>query len=219
MRRNDTLDFCILYLEPGDDRDVLFRAIAGQHQPVVLMLAEQSRLFQRPEEFVALKHLKRQLNVALFFVIASGERLAQMAERNGFPVYKSMDALSDALMMDYPARQHVLPRASGETAEAVYHAPRKTVPLTPLKEIVAHMETMPLPTVSPSPQPIRLSTPRPIASQVTQPIMSEMPQPTASSAPTILPAPQPAVPALPPKRGYNRLPAVLIVLMLVPSAR
>src|SRR5258708_31841628 len=116
MRRNDTRDFCILYLEPGEDRDALFRAIAGQHQPVVLMLAEQSRLFQRPEEFVALKHLKRQLNVAIFFVIASGERLAQIesisatrldsvsaemkrrqAERNGFPVYKSMDALSDAL--------------------------------------------------------------------------------------------------------------------------
>ena len=54
MKRNDARDFCILYLEPGDDRDALFCAIAGQHKPVVLMLAEQSRLFQHPEEFVAL---------------------------------------------------------------------------------------------------------------------------------------------------------------------
>ncbi len=185
MKRNDAHDFCILYLEPGDDRDALFCAIAGQRKPVVLMLAEESRLFQRSEEFVALKNLKRQLNVAIFFVIASGERLVSLAERNGFPVYKSMDALSDAL------------------------------PLTPLEEIVAHMETMPLPTVSPSLQPIRSSTPRPIASQVTQPTMSVMPQPTASSASTILPAPQPAVPTLPPKRGYSRLPAVLIVLMIL----
>jgi hypothetical protein len=215
MKRNDVRDFCILYLEPGDDRDGLFCAIAGQHKPVVLMLAEESRQFQRSEEFVALKNLKRQLNVAIFFVIASGERLTQLAERNGFPVYKSMDALNDALMMEYPARQHVLPRASGETASALYHAPRKTVPLTPLEEIVAHMETMPLPTVSPSLQPIRLSTPRPIASQVTQPTMSVMQQPTASSASTILPAPQPTVPTLPPKRGYSRLPAVLIVLMIL----
>src|SRR5258707_15650689 len=105
MRRNDTRDFCILYLEPGEDRDALFRAIAGQHQPVVLMLAEQSRLFQRPEEFVALKHLKRQLNVAIFFVIPSSERLAQMAERNGFPVYKSTDGLSEQLKAGYPERQ------------------------------------------------------------------------------------------------------------------
>ena len=215
MKRNDARDFCILYLEPGDDRDGLFCAIAGQHKPVVLMLAEESRQFQHSEEFVALKNLKRQLNVAIFFVIASGERLTQLAERNGFPVYKSMDALNDALMMEYPARQHVLPRASGETASALYHAPRKTVPLTPLEEIVAHMETMPLPTVSPSLQPIRLSTPRSIASQVTQPTMSVMPQPTASSASTILPAPQPTVPTLPPKRGYSRLPAVLIVLMIL----
>ena len=215
MKRNDARDFCILYLEPGDDRDALFCAIAGQHKSVVLMLAEESRLFQRSEEFVALKNLKRQLNVAIFFVIASGKRLTQLAERNGFPVYKSMDALSDALMMEYPARQHVLLRASGEPTPALYHAPRKTVPLTPLEEIVAHMETMPLPTVSPSLQPIRSSTPRPIASQVTQPIMSAIPQPTASPASTILPAPQPAVPTLPPKRGYSRLPAVLIVLMIL----
>ena len=215
MKRNDARDLCILYLEPGDDRDALFCAIAGQHKPVVLMLAEESRQFQRSEEFVALKNLKRQLNVAIFFVIASGKRLTQLAEKNGFPVYKSMDALSDALMMEYPARQHVLLRASGEPTPARYHAPRKTVPLTPLEDIVAHMETMPLPTVSPSLQPIRSSTPRPIASQVTQPIMSAIPQPTASPASTILPAPQPAVPTLPPKRGYSRLPAVLIVLMIL----
>ncbi|MFL5700195.1 MAG: hypothetical protein ACJ797_24215 [Ktedonobacteraceae bacterium] len=209
MKRNDAREFCILYLEPGDDRDALFCAIAGQRKPVVLMLAEESRLFQRSEEFVALKNLKRQLNVAIFFVIASGERLASLAERNGFPVYKSMDALGDALMMEYPAPQGILPRASGEPTSALYHAPRNTVPLTPLEEIVAHMETMPLPTVSPSLQPIRSSTPRPIASQVTQPTMSAMPQPT------VLPAPQPAVPAPQPKRGYSRLPAVLIVLMIL----
>src|SRR5438128_1099462 len=120
-----------------------------------------------------------------------------------------MDALSDALMMEYPARQRILPRASGEPTSALYHAPRKTVPLTPLEEIVAHMETMPLPTVSPSLQPIRSSTPRPIASQVTQPTMSAIPQPT------VLPAPQPAVPVPQPRRGYSRLPAVLIVLMIL----
>src|ERR1051326_6963832 len=130
MKRNDARDFCILYLEPSDDRDALLCAIAGQHKPVVLMLAEGSRLFQRSEEFVALKHFKSQLN--------------------GFPVYQSMEAFSDALMMEYPARQHILPRAVGEPTSALYSAPRKTVPLSPLEEIVAHMETMPLPKVSPS---------------------------------------------------------------------
>lgn len=216
MRRNDTHDFCILYLEPGDDRDALFRAIAGQHQPVVLMLAEQSRLFQRPEEFVALKHLKRQLNVAIFFVIASGERLAQMAERNGFPVYKSLDTLSDALKVGYPARQRLLQRAAGESTSALYHTPRKTVPLTPLEEIVADMETVSFPAVSPSLQPIRSSTPRPIVSQATRSAVSSVPQSTASRAPQPrVPAVSEPVPPAPPKRGYRRLPAVLIVLMIL----
>ena len=219
MKRNDARDFCILYLEPGDDRDALFRVIAGQHKPIVLMLTEESGLFQRPGEFVALKHLKRQLNVAIFFVIPSGERLANLAERNGFPVYKSMDVLSEALMVGYPAGQRILSPAAGEPTSALYHAPRKTVSLTPLEEIVAHMETMPLPAVSPSLQPIRSS--KPIASPVTQPTITAMPAPTVSTvssrsqprAPAVsepIPPPEPQ-----PKREYRRLPGVLIVLMIL----
>jgi hypothetical protein len=229
MQRNDARDFCILYLEPGDERDVLFRAIAGLDKPVVLMLAEQSGLFQRPEDFVALKHLKRQLDVAIFFVIASGERQAQvesasadmkrrLAERNGFPVYKSMDALRDALKLGYPARQRILPRAAGESTTTLYHAPRKTVPLTPLEEIVADMKTMPIPAVAPSLQPIRSSTPRPIASQATRSTMTSLPRPTVSPPPqpTVPPVSEPVPPsAPPPKRGYRRLPAVLIVLTIL----
>src|SRR5436305_10052289 len=86
MKRNDARDFCILYLEPSDDRDAVLRAIAGQHKPVVLMLAEGSRLFQRPEEFVALKHLKSQMNVAIYFVVAPGERPAQLESISATPL-------------------------------------------------------------------------------------------------------------------------------------
>ncbi|HET9921423.1 MAG TPA: hypothetical protein VFQ30_16390, partial [Ktedonobacteraceae bacterium] len=69
MKRNDSGNFCILYIEPGDDRATLLRTIIGQQKHIVLMLAEQSKLFQRPEEFVALKHIKRQLDVSIFFVV------------------------------------------------------------------------------------------------------------------------------------------------------
>lgn len=218
MKRNDARDFCILYLEPSDDRDALLCAIAGQHKPVVLMLAEGSRLFQRSEEFVALKHFKSQLNMAIFFVVSLRERAAQLAERNGFPVYQSMEAFSDALMMEYPAHQHILPRAVGEATSVLYSASRKTVHLSPLEEIVAHMETMPLPKVSPSLQPVRASTPRPIVSQVIQP---DYPDAAAGAdnridyVPVETNARPVPSPALPPKRSYNRLPAVLIVLMIL----
>ncbi len=61
MKRNDAGGFCILYVEPGDDRDKLLRTIIGQQKHIVLMLAEQAQLFQRSQEFIALKHIKRQL--------------------------------------------------------------------------------------------------------------------------------------------------------------
>jgi hypothetical protein len=96
MKRNDTDNFCILYLEPGDEREALLRAIIGQQKHVVLMLAEKTRLFHRPEEYVALKHLKRELGMTISFVVASDEHVTSLARRNGFPVYSSMEALSKA---------------------------------------------------------------------------------------------------------------------------
>ena len=111
MKRNDVGNFCILYVEPGDDRDKLLRTIIGQQKHIVLMLAEQAQLFQRSQEFVALKHIKRQLDVSIFFVIVRGERVTQLAQRNGFPVYSSMDALNEAWVAGHPACQRVLMRA------------------------------------------------------------------------------------------------------------
>ena len=63
MKRNDSGDFSILYLERNDERETLFNVIAGQQKPVVLLLSEQTRLFQRPEEFMALRHVRRGMGV------------------------------------------------------------------------------------------------------------------------------------------------------------
>src|SRR5437660_1352683 len=102
MKRSDSGDFCILYIEAEDDKAALFEVIGEQKKPVVLMLpvptATQTRafrVFQRPEDFSDLKHIKRQYSLTIIFVIAGNEHLRQLAMRNGFPAYISIDALSD----------------------------------------------------------------------------------------------------------------------------
>ncbi len=110
MKKNDTGDFSVLYVEPDDERVALFLVIAGQKKPVVLMLAEQVRVFQRPDDFTALKYLKRQQNLTIIFVIAQGGQMAQMAAKNGFPVYLSMDSLIHAVSVGQVARQRSLSR-------------------------------------------------------------------------------------------------------------
>ncbi len=132
MKRNDTEDFCILSLEPADDKAALIQNMTGQHKPVVILLAEQTRLFQRPEDFADLKHVKRQLNLSIVFVIPQSERLTLLAGRHGFPVYLSLDALADALMVGQLTRQRTLNAALARTT-------------TPLTRLSGPLPTTPRP--------------------------------------------------------------------------
>ncbi len=117
MKRNDTGDFCVLYVEPADERESLFLAVLDQKKPVVIMLTDHLRIFQRPEDFSALKHLKRQVDVPIVFVIPGSERLTQLAGRYGFPVYLSMDALANALTAGHLVRRMNRTTSPLDTAE------------------------------------------------------------------------------------------------------
>jgi hypothetical protein len=110
MKKNDSGDFSVLYIEPNDEKVELFPVLAGQKKPVVLMLAEQSHAFQRPEDFSALKHIKRQYSLTIIFVFAHSTQLKQLATKNGFLVYASMDKLADAVSAGQMARQRALSR-------------------------------------------------------------------------------------------------------------
>jgi hypothetical protein len=206
MKRNDAGDFCILYVEPGDDRDKLLRTIIGQQKHIVLMPAEQAQLFQRSQEFVALKHIKRQLDVSIFFVIVRGERVTQLAQRNGFPVYSSMDALNQAWVARHPACQRVLMRASEELAPAPVaissRTPRETVPLKPLEQDIADMPTRPIVEVPPSPslQPsrvVRLATQEPSLSAMQKSLSPRANVPVQMSLSASIPS-RVALPVTPP---------------------
>ena len=147
MKRKDAEDFSILYLEPDDERETILRAIIGQPKHIVLMLAEQARLFHRPEEYVALRHVKRQQQKTISFVIARDERVTQLARRNGFPVYRSMDALNKAVAMGLTPAAPPIPAArrtvSLQPPESSY-APRRTVPLLPMEPDITDVQTGPV---------------------------------------------------------------------------
>ena len=151
MKSNDAVDFCVLYVEPADERAALLEFISEQKKPVVIMLPAQSRLkvFQHPDDYGDLKHVKRQLDLPIVFVVSGNEHLRQLAWRNGFPAYISIDALADSLTKGQLAlsRQRTLAR--------------KTVPLKPPTSAnernVSTRRTVPL---APTPPPVEQISPK-----------------------------------------------------------
>lgn len=141
MKKNDSGDFSVLYIEPDDEKVELFPVIAGQKKPVVLLLAEQSHAFQRPEDFSVLKHIKRQYSLTIIFVFAHSNQLKQLATRNGFLVYASMDALADAVSAGQMARQRALSRPMMPLNAEVSR--RNTRPLQPEGQVVRQAEPPP----------------------------------------------------------------------------
>ena len=171
MKRSDSGDFCVLYVEPEDDKSAVFASLGEQGKPAVILLSSswaqtRARVFQRPEDFSDLKHLKRQSDLTIFFVITGNEYLRQLATRNGFPTYSSIDALAEALVegrssltqqrvmaknapapgYSMPPSPRLFPALATKPAQNI--SARKTVPLAPAStfspinaSIIAHMPT------------------------------------------------------------------------------
>jgi drug/metabolite transporter (DMT)-like permease len=74
------------------EQGALFAAIAQLGRPVVLVVAEPTQAFARPVDFVTLKHIKRREGISIVFV-GDQPHLSKLAQRQGFPVYPSMEAL------------------------------------------------------------------------------------------------------------------------------
>ena len=231
MKCSDSGDFCILYLEAEDDKATVFKVIGEQKKPVVLMLpvspvlpaptATQTkpRVFQRPEDFSDLKHIKRWHNLTIIFVITGNEHLRQLATRNGFPAYASIDALGEALEEGRLSLSHQ--RTMTKNA--------KTAPLVPPASF--SMSSVPFASSSPHASPARSTSARktvplaPPASQWSYMTQAPASPPNSTAAPhTSSPAygtsSPPAGHARPPavkqrRRGSRALLIVLIVLSLL----
>src|SRR5579884_2511786 len=195
MKLNDSGEFCILYIEPADEKDAVFEAIGQQKKPVVILLPSsgRARLFQRPEDFSDLKHIKRQQNLAIVFVIAGNEYLRQLASRYGFPSYVSMDALSKALEESRVAVSHQ--RAMAKTA--------RTRPLVPPEPVITTRKTVPL--TQASQQPNVVAPPKPTSSPMHKNPSSPLHRNPSTPLPNVQPpAFVPPVPPPQPKRRSSR---------------
>lgn len=138
MKLNENGDFCLLYVEPVDEKQSLFKTIGEQQKPVVLMLPlaagkPRSRLFQRPEDFSDLKHVRRQSGVSIIFLTSGSEFLAQMAARYGFPAYPSVDGFAEFLVHGHRGEhEESAPKGYPHTARRV-----RTGPLVPSSAQIA----------------------------------------------------------------------------------
>jgi len=160
MKSNDAGDFCMIYIEPTDERGPLLDCIGEQKKPVVIMLPVKSRLkvFQHPDDFSALKQVKRQLDLQVVFVISGNELLRKLAWRNGFPAYVSIDALADSIAKGQLAlsRQRTLARKTvplspftPETERTIFA--RSTAPLEPIPSFVQQSAPKAVPPSQPPP--------------------------------------------------------------------
>nr|BBH85910.1 hypothetical protein KTC_06610 [Thermosporothrix sp. COM3] len=134
MKYSDNGDFCVLYIEATDEKAELLQVISEQQKPVVLVPGNQAKVPRSPDDFSSLRHLKRQLNVPLVFVIPHSGHLTQLASRFGFPVYLSMDALANALAAGQLTRQRLISgplRSTGPLNQ--YRSPRRERDSEPLK--------------------------------------------------------------------------------------
>ncbi len=151
MKHSDSGAFCMIYIEPDDDRDVVFASISDQQKPVVLMLpvSGRARAFSRPEDFSDLKHIRRQQQLTILFVISHNEHLRQLAARNGFPAYVSIDALSETLARGQSmfAHQSARPHNAAKTMPLASRASAPTSPLSQQKKPVTPERAAPKKTV------------------------------------------------------------------------
>lgn len=224
MKRSDSGDFCLLYIEPEDEKSAVFALLCEQSKPVVILLQPagaqmRARVFQRPEDFSGLKHLRRQHDLTIFFVIAGNDYLRQMAARNGFATYTSIDALGEALEEGRSSLAHS--RAMAKNAPIAVEPVSPTPPSVRLSpsvmekplQSVSMKRTVPLkPPSSSSPlhAPIRAHTPTPI------PPSRHTPDPGTFAAPAPLIAPSPVqAPRRARPRGSRVVLVVLVLLSLL----
>jgi hypothetical protein len=227
MKRNDTAgDFCMLYIEPSDDKVALFEVIQGQKKPVVLMLPEQhrSRIFQRPEDFADLKYLKRQLDIPIIFVIARNEHLRQLATRYGFPAYLSIEALSRAVTLGQVSLSHqrtfaktgpLSPPLSPMTGDAVLIRPANDASAPGFAQAGQKASTPSSHLPHPAPLPVTSRKTVPLA-RMDQSAFKHTPSPSTSSSPLPpLARKQSPTPPLKARKRRRRLPVVLTILLLL----
>ncbi len=113
----------VINMEPTDTREKVMEAIGERREPIVIVFPSQLQVRWRPDDFLVFKHLKRQRNMVILFVIPTSENLSRWARERGF---------HNAV---FPTLEQAIP-----TPQAVVAAPASVIP--PL------LHTAPVPSTS-----------------------------------------------------------------------
>src|SRR6185312_3011785 len=98
MKYKEMHDISTILVEPSDKKSAVVHQVSMQKKPVIIVLPENaSKVFQRPEDFGELKHIKRYLGTPITLVIMGSDRLKRWARRQGLSVYSSREALDKSL--------------------------------------------------------------------------------------------------------------------------
>ncbi|HCI79589.1 MAG TPA: hypothetical protein DHW02_07860 [Ktedonobacter sp.] len=91
----------VIYVSANDENSYVINAIQGQdrlgRKQVAVVLAEQHKAFQHPEDFDALKRLRNSLSTQVVFIVPGGLGPAEFARQRRFSVYSSLENYTKAL--------------------------------------------------------------------------------------------------------------------------
>ena len=91
----------VIYVSANDENAQVINAIQGQdrlgRKQVAVVLAEQHKAFQHPEDFDEVKRLRNSLKTQVVFIAPSGPGPAEFARQRRFYVYSSLENYTKAL--------------------------------------------------------------------------------------------------------------------------
>ncbi|MBE3561899.1 MAG: hypothetical protein IMW89_22160, partial [Ktedonobacteraceae bacterium] len=91
----------IIYVSSVDDRKSVLTAILAQEElgrkQIAVVLPAQNKAFQRAQDFDILKHLPRKLRARLIIIAPAGSSPAELARRQRFTVYSTLENYANAL--------------------------------------------------------------------------------------------------------------------------
>src|SRR5579862_9667911 len=94
----------IITVSAIDDRQSVLAAILTQEKlrrkHIAIVLPNPNKAFQRPNDFDALKKLRRELRAQLIFIAPSGPGPAEFARQRRFEVYSSLETYRQSLLLD-----------------------------------------------------------------------------------------------------------------------
>src|SRR5579885_2990195 len=90
----------IIHVSPNDDRQSVVNAITSQDQKgrdqIVLELPAQNKSFKNAVDFEGLHQMASELEAAVVLVLPGRSKIANLARKEGFTVYPSLDELASA---------------------------------------------------------------------------------------------------------------------------